>query len=304
MTDHDIGVRFWGVRGSYPVPGKDTLKYGGNTSCIEIRTKNHIIILDAGTGIIGLGEALLKELEGKDGTDSLKITLLISHTHHDHIQGLPFFAPAYHDGTQLNIYGPKTYTLDLLNLLSQTMDPHYSPIQLDDLRSQINIHNLSDNHTLVLGENSDPEIYAGKPPRYSDNDVVVQVMRSYAHPKDGVFIFRIQTNGKSIVYATDTEGYIGGDTRLINFAQQANLLIHDAQYDSEEYGNADFPKQGFGHSTYEMAADVAKAAQVKNLVLFHHDPSHDDRKLENMESKARELFPNTTVGFEGLDFSF
>lgn len=305
MAGNDITVRFWGVRGSYPVPGQSTMRYGGNTSCIEVRAKEHIIILDAGTGIINLGNQLLKEIQQKHSRNTDKpivINLLFSHTHHDHIQGIPYFAPAYLNDCVINFYGPKTFSQDLEQILSVNMAPQYSPIELDELKSKINMHNINENHILVFPENSDtPKVFSQNETKNNTaKNIQVQMMRNYAHPKIGTFIFKIETNGKSIIYATDTEGYIGRDTRLIKFAKDADLLIHDAQYDPKEY----LETQGFGHSTYEMAAEVANAANVKHLVLFHHDPFHDDDKLAEMEVKAKELFPNTTAGAEGLEFTF
>jgi ribonuclease BN (tRNA processing enzyme) len=309
MAGHDMLVRFWGVRGSYPVPGQHTIRHGGNTSCIEIRAKNHLIILDAGTGIINLGNQLMQEMgpgAKKDSNRSLIATMLITHTHHDHIQGLPYFLPAYQMGCALYVFGPKTFSDDLVQILSRTMEPQYSPIGLHELNSRKNIQNLSDNDLLVLSANSEePRICQLHELKHNPHkDVLIRVMRSYAHPKEGVFVFRIEANGKSVVYATDTEGYAGGDVRLIEFSKGADLLIHDAQYDPEEYVDPLFPRQGFGHSTYEMATSVAKAAGVKQLVLFHHDPGHDDTKIADMEARAREIFPNTTAGAEGLEFRF
>ncbi|MFQ5751590.1 MAG: MBL fold metallo-hydrolase [bacterium] len=309
MAGNDLLVRFWGVRGSYPVPGQNTMRYGGNTSCIEVRAKNHIIILDAGTGIINLGKRLLQELQqkaSKGAQQSLAINLLFSHTHYDHVQGFPYFLPAYQLESVLNVYGPKAFSQELAHIISSTMAPQFSPIELDELTAQINIQNINENHLLIFNENSDqPNICTQnqlqQPLR---QDVLIRLMRSYAHPKVGVFAFRVEVNDKSVVYATDTEGYVGGDSRMINFAKEAELLIHDAQYEPEEYTDAKFPKQGFGHSTYEMAANVARTANVKHLVLFHHDPAHDDDKIADMEAKTRGLFPNTTAAAEGLEFTF
>ncbi|MFQ5601918.1 MAG: MBL fold metallo-hydrolase [bacterium] len=306
MAEHDLFVRFWGVRGSYPVPGQSTIRYGGNTSCIEIRAKNHLIILDAGTGIVELGNELLQKFHQQKASSSFIINLLMSHTHHDHLQGLAFFAPAYHPDCVLNIFGPRSFSQDLSQILKATMAPQYSPIELDELNSKMNIQNLTENHILILNDKSEnPQIYAQNHlPGFSKNDVAVKLMRSYAHPKIGVFVIKIEVNNKRLVYATDTEGYVGNDARLIEFARDADLLIHDAQYAPEEYMDANLPKQGFGHSTYEMAARVARTANVKNLVLFHHDPSHDDEKIADMENKTREFFPNTTAGREGLEYTF
>ncbi|MFQ5707170.1 MAG: MBL fold metallo-hydrolase [bacterium] len=307
MAGDDLTVRFWGVRGSYPVPGQNTLRFGGNTSCVEIRAKNHLIILDAGTGIINLGKKLLQEKSANTANHkslAAVATLLITHTHHDHIQGLPYFLPAYEMDYVLYVYGPKTYSDDLAKVLSRSMDPYYSPIRLEELSSQKIIKNLSDQDLLVLGAKSPaPELCTPNGVHINpQKDVIIHILRSYAHPKDGVFVFKIEANSKSIVYATDTEGYAGGDSRLIEFSKGTDLLIHDAQYDPQEYMDVSFPKQGFGHSTYEMAAKVAREADAKRLILFHHDPSHSDAKISEMEKQAQAIFPNTQAGAEGLEF--
>ena len=184
------------------------------------------------------------------------------------------------------------------------MQPQYSPIELDEFKAKMNFHNLHENNTLVFKENSDKPTLVWQNELNNSTDAVVKIMRSYAHPKIGVFFFKVEVNGKSVVYATDTEGYVGNDTRLIEFAKETELLIHDAQYAPEEYLDKSFSKQGFGHSTYDMAAKVASEAGAKRLALFHHDPSHDDDKLADMEAKAKELFPNTMVATEGVEFSF
>ncbi|MFQ5637550.1 MAG: MBL fold metallo-hydrolase [bacterium] len=305
MAGHDILVRFWGVRGSHPVPGTTTLRHGGNTSCVEIRTREHVIILDAGTGIINLGNKLIEERRSSKNTPS-NITLIFSHTHHDHIQGLPFFSPAYEPDCRLHIYGPKSLSENLDHILSKAMSLQYSPIEFNDLTAGIEIHNIMENDVLCFeGRTGQPELLKRSAVKnISKYSTLIRFMRSYGHPRVGVFIFKIEVNGKSVVYATDTEGYVGTDTRLVRFAQNSNLLIHDSQYTPGEYLDVNFPRQGFGHSTYEMAAHVAREAGVKNLVLFHHDPSHDDEKISEMEARAKALFPQTTAGAEGLEFTF
>ena len=131
--------------------------------------------------------------------------------------------------------------------------------------------------------------------------MIVRSLRNLAHPKGGVVNYRISYKGKSVIFATDVEGYVGGDARLVSFANKTDLLIHDAQYRPEEYNGLPVPTQGFGHSTYEMATDVARAAKVKRLALFHHDPSHSDDELKEIESRARKNFKNTFAAFEGQE---
>ncbi len=304
MSSNELSIKFWGVRGSYPVPGKRANHFGGNTSCLEIRANEHIIILDAGTGIINLGNKLVEEMKQNGNSDKnpMNIHIFFSHTHHDHIQGLPFFAPAYLENCTLNFFGPKSFSHGLHDILANTMESHFSPIELDELNSKINIHNINESDIFSFSKNKpNPTITRRNGGgEMKLEDLVVSLMRNYAHPKIGTFVIKAQTKGKSIVYATDTEGYIGGDTRLIDFSQNANLLIHDAQYDVHQYSQM----QGFGHSTYEMAAEVATKANVENLVLFHHDPGHDDGTLAEMETKAKDCFANTAMAYEGLKLMY
>ncbi len=301
MADHDLAVKFWGVRGSYPVPGPGTVRFGGNTSCIEVRTKQHLIILDAGTGIIELGNQLIKKMKTA-GNGPVTANLVFSHTHHDHIQGLLYFAPAYCDNCTLNLYGARSFWQDFEEVLSVNMSPLYSPVELDEFKAQLNFHNLTESkHLLFKADSPTPEVVLNhQASQLGDNEALLTPLRNYAHPKIGTFVFKVETARTKIIYATDTEGYVGGDQRLIRFAQDADLLIHDAQYEPEQY----LQVQGYGHSTYEMAAEVAKAANVKELVLFHHDPYHDDAKLAKIEADAQSVFPNTSVASEGTEIIF
>ncbi|MDZ7373040.1 MAG: MBL fold metallo-hydrolase [candidate division KSB1 bacterium] len=295
-------VRFWGVRGSYPVPGPSTAQYGGNTPCVEVQVNGQRIILDAGTGIIGLGKKLMGEFAAGRGEGKISVVLLISHTHYDHIQGLPFFLPAHSGEGILHIFGPAAMTGEFGDALTRAMLPAYSPLCLDELRSTKVIRSLQESHVVLLGpEDSEPRVLEAvrDQTQLPAGHVLIRAMRSYSHPKGGTYVFRVEAEGKSVVYATDTEGYVGGDARLIAFARGTNLLIHDAQYTTSEYLDPQAPKQGYGHSTVDMAVDVAKAAGAQQLVLFHHDPDHDDNAVREMEAYARRLFPATDAAREG-----
>ncbi len=305
-------IKFWGVRGSYPVPGAKTVRYGGNTSCVEIRNFKHRIILDAGTGIIGLGDQILSEYRAQNDGDpdspnadkSLILSILLSHTHYDHIQALPFFQPAYLSQTSLYVFGPQLLGFDLRESISETMTARYCPVRLEEMNSQKVIANMADTDRLLFqNSNKVPHLISARDglPAIQQEDLLVSMMHSYSHPKDGVFIFKVQNNGHTVVYATDTEGYTGGDSRLIRFAQGADVLIHDAQYTHEEYTDVQDPKQGFGHSTVDMACEVAEKANVKQLVLFHHDPRHDDESMTRVETYACQIFDDVIAAREGLE---
>jgi ribonuclease BN (tRNA processing enzyme) len=184
------------------------------------------------------------------------------------------------------------------------MTERYCPVRLEELNATKIIKNLADSDRLFFrATNNVPEHFCARQefPQTETNDLVISMMRSYAHPKDGVFVFKAVQNGKTVVYATDTEGYSGGDARLIEFAQGADVLIHDAQYTQAEYTDQHFPKQGFGHSTVEMACEVARKAGVAKLILFHHDPHHDDATIARLEQEARAVFLETHAAHEGME---
>jgi phosphoribosyl 1,2-cyclic phosphodiesterase len=298
MNDRFV-VRFRGVRGSHPMPGEATLRVGGNTSCVEVWAGGHLIIIDAGTGIIGLGKDLIRKYRASGEKEPIVATMLFSHTHHDHTQGFPYFEPAYEGPSVLYMFGPKTFYEDIEEALSRAMLAPSFPVALAELKSLKVMSNIEESEIIVLDQGRDPQIlniYHDE--RESSSDAVeMGVMRSHAHP-GGVSIYKISWAGKSMVYASDTESYVGGDTRLIEFARGTDLLIHDAQYTNGEYVTG--PKQGWGHSTPGMAITIAQAAKVKKLALFHHDPSHDDDTLAEIEKKAQEVFPNTILAYEGL----
>ena len=295
MSTNEMKVRFWGVRGSYPTPGLETVKYGGNTACVEVQAGSRTIILDAGTGIIPLGRELART---KRAGETL---LLLSHLHHDHTQGFPFFVPAYLPNAKLHIYGPDGTHQTIKNVLEHNQSSETFPVSLRDMSSSKDIQSVRESQVIVWDEAG--VRVAESTFGVGDDAVVVRIHKSYAHP-GGVFVYRITWRGKSVVYATDTEGYVGTDKRLVKFAKDADVLIHDAQYLDEHYwGQLDgLPStQGYGHSTVTMACEVAASASAGRLVLFHHDPAYADAMLAGMERTAQAQFGEAQAAYEGLE---
>ena len=305
----EFKIKFRGVRGSHPVSASNKLKYGGNTSCVELCANGHKIILDAGTGIIELGNDLVKS-HISTGTSTfdrqpIDAVILFSHSHMDHIQGLPFFKPTYINSTKLNLFGARTQGKDFQQFVSDSIFKLMFPVSLEEVAADIKINNLKETNAIILNPDSnEPEIIrfnSEEEIQAPENAVVITCIKSQTHPKEGVNVFKIKCNDKILIYATDKENYIGGDIKLINFSRGADLLIHDAQYTMEDYISHVSPKQGFGHSTPEMAIEVAKHANVSQLVLFHIDPSYDDNFIEKLEEKVKGLFNNSLFAYENLE---
>lgn len=293
MND-EFTVKFWGVRGSHPAPGAGTVRFGGNTSCVEVRLGGRMLILDAGTGIIPLGHDLAR-------SGVLEATLLLSHLHHDHTQGFPFFTPAYIPGASLHIYGPGASAETLGQVLEANQSPTTFPVTLRDMAAAKDIRSLQETEAVLLGAEG-ISVAAGRSD-VPEETARVRIHRSYAHP-GGVYAYRVEWRGRSLVYATDTEGYVGTDRRLVQFAKGCDLLIHDAQYTEDHYRGrltGSPATQGYGHSTAAMACEVAAAAGVRTLVLFHHDPAYDDPTVAAVEASARTLFPDVRAAAEGME---
>jgi len=267
-----LTVCFWGTRGSIPTPGRATIDVGGETPCVEIRTpEDEIIILDAGTGLRRLGLAL-------ESRTNLHIHLFLSHTHWDHIQGFPFFRPLYNPENEVTLYGPKGVEQGLEDTLKGQMQVTYYPVQLSDLKAHIRFVELREQSINV-------------------NSHTRMTCREFQHP-GGVFAYRIERNGTAVVYGTDVEVETEERAdRMIEFSRSANLLIMDCQFNDEEYRGS---RRGWGHSTPEMAARVAREASVDRLALFHHDPTHDDPFLWGLEREGRALFQQTFLAKDGM----
>lgn len=263
-------IRFWGVRGSIATPGPATAEVGGNTSCVEVQCGETRLVLDAGTGLRGLGAAMLGE--GKPA----RATILLSHYHWDHIQGLPFFPPVYIPSTELEVVGARNGLMSVREALAHQMSAPVFPVHLDDTRAQLRTREVSPGDVFEIGE--------------------ARVTVARGHHPDGVVAYRIEHEGRSVVYATDTEHYACVDPALRALAEGCDVLVYDAQYLPEEYPS----KLGWGHSTYAHGAELARAAGAGQLVLFHHDPSRDDAAVADVERRAQALFLESIAAREGM----
>jgi ribonuclease BN (tRNA processing enzyme) len=293
-------VRFWGVRGSYPTTDRATLGVGGNTACVEVNAAGHQLIFDGGTGIIPLGKEIC------DGDSSRPTAyVFLSHTHLDHVMGLCFFEPLLTAEARSFIFGPGSSRGALARSLRQLTHSHLFPVSIDELKGRKEIYSLQGGEIICLPA-------PGKKPRFEKSrsfdrreteEITITTCMSPAHPRFGVMLYRVNYRDKSLVYATDVEEKEGGYSAIIDFARGADLLIHDAQYRRDEYYSDSKPKKGWGHSTVEMAAEVAKKAGVKRLVLFHHEPTHDDKDIRRIERAAKNIFPRSLTAQEGMEIS-
>lgn len=296
-------LRFWGVRGSYPAAGKDFL-IGGNTTCLEVEVGGRTLIFDAGTGIIRLGKDIMKR--AAQNKSALNLSLIFTHYHQDHTQGMPFFAPIYIPNSQIFFLGPKLGGKDLFDNLKVNMYMPFFPVNFDETGSHKNYYTIEEYKAVIYTpyEDTEPtvvekhlELEKGDEPDL----IKVFVYKNYIHPKDGSFYYRIEYKGKKVVFATDVEGFVGGDQRLIKASQGVDYLIHDCQYLPEVYLSKNFSAQGYGHATPNIAADVAIQAGVKNLILTHHDPNNNDEKVKKVYEMTKELFENTIYSYEVME---
>lgn len=294
-----LGIR--GTRGGYPKPGISTVRYGGNTTCFEIRAGEHLIIVDAGTGIIDLGKEIIADYNTTG--NPMRMSLVFTHHHHDHTQGLPFFEPMLHPMAKIDIFGIKPdKNTSLQEELIRLLQPPVSPLSLEEPSSQVHFRQIRGGDTIVASYKlSEPAVIGihEEPGDTHAESVYIQTLRGKHHPHPGVLFLRINYKNHSIVIATDTEGFIGGDRDLINFTRGADLLLHDAEYDESEYNEGQINHQGWGHSTWRMAVEIAQEANVKQLGLVHHNIEHDDAFLDGIQRKAQALFYETFVAREG-----
>ena len=277
MAEHeDFRVRFWGVRGTVPCPGPDTARYGGNTSCLEVMCGGERLIFDAGTGLRALGRSLA-------GQEPLRSHIFLTHTHTDHINGFPFFRPAYGAKNSFQVWcgHPAGQDGDIQEVLASMMRAPIFPVPLDIMHACIGFHDFEAGQTL-------------RPVR----DVVLQTA-PLNHP-NGATGYRINYGGRSICYVTDTEHREGHlDGTIVELIRGSQLVIYDSTYTEEEYPRF----RGWGHSTWNEGVRLCEAAGAGDLIAFHHDPDHSDADLDRIADELARARPGSKVAREGMVLS-
>jgi phosphoribosyl 1,2-cyclic phosphodiesterase len=266
-------IKFWGVRGSTPAPQPENMRYGGNTSCVEVRVGENLYIFDCGTGFRVLGQALRNEFDGRQ----VSAHVFVSHFHWDHIQGIPFFGPLYDSRENRFQFHCSSRTRSLKRVLEEQMAAPYFPVGLTEMQAHQDFYDLGEGR-IQLG------------------DVTLQTLW-LNHPQ-GCMGFRLETKEGVIVYATDNEpGDAVFDKKVRELAADADVLIYDAQYLPEEYAR----RRGWGHSHWREAINVVTESGARELVLFHHDPDHDDVCIDKVVKQARDYYPRLRAAAEGME---
>jgi phosphoribosyl 1,2-cyclic phosphodiesterase len=266
-------IKFWGVRGSTPTPQLDNMRYGGNTSCVELRMGEHLYVFDCGTGFRNLGKSLAQEFEGRD----LNAHIFISHFHWDHIQGIPFFLPLYGNEESTFIFHSSSRGRRLQSAIEQQMAEPYFPVKMSEMAAHRDFYDIDADRLAMDG-------------------CTVETMW-LNHPQ-GCLGFRVETPEGIVVYATDNEpGDETFDKNVRKLAEGADVLIYDAQYLPEEY---EAKKRGWGHSHWREAVDIVTESGAKKLVLFHHDPDHNDECIDQTLAQARDYYQDIVAAREGM----
>ena len=294
-------MRFWGVRGSLPTPGPDTVIYGGNTSCMEIRADERLLIIDLGSGVRPLGEWLIKNDLKKFG--KVNADILLTHTHWDHIMGFPMFNPIYIPGTELRITGPMSLeSVSLKSIIETQFSYQYWPVREGELSASISYNQIKE-EMIDLGDGltvqskflNHPILCLGYKINYQGKSIVT----IYDHETfQNLFAASAEQDG----FNNDTylEGEIAAaqeNEKIRQFIKGADIVIHDAQYTKEEYST----HTGWGHCSYDHAIETAAGNNVKRLVLFHHEPTRTDAELDELEKKyADNTDPQITMAKEGM----
>ena len=272
MSKSPMRVRFWGVRGSIACPGPSTIRYGGNTPCIEVRCGEHVLVFDAGTGLRPLGLELVKDKNIR------QVDIFITHCHLDHVVGLPFFAPLFRKGYRVRVWAGNLLPANSIErVMRGLMSSPLFPIQIEIFKAAIEFHDFRSGDVLRPHEN------------------VVLRTAPLDHP-DGSNGYRLEYGGRTFALVSDTEGFPGKcDNDLLSLADHADLAVYDATYTEDEIVS----RIGWGHSTWLRGIRLAEKANVKHLCLFHHDPSHDDDFMDTLAAEANDVRAGTVTAREG-----
>ncbi len=269
-------VKFWGVRGSTPTPQLENMRYGGNTSCVEVRVNEQLFVFDCGTGFRNLGKHLISESAGS----ALQAHIFISHFHWDHIQGIPFFAPLYENKDSNFFFHSSSRSRGLQQAIEEQMADPYFPVNMNEMAAHRSFYDIEEG-------------------RIPFSDCTIQ-SKWLNHPQ-GCLGFRLETKDGILVYATDNEpGDPVFDKNVRKLAEGADVLIYDAQYLPDEY---QAKKRGWGHSHWREAVDIVMESGAKELVLFHHDPDHDDACIDNIVKAASGYYPKVRAATEGMQLT-
>ena len=276
-SDHQgqFSICFWGVRGSVACPGAQTVRYGGNTACIEMRVGGERLIFDGGTGLRNLGQSMLAEMP-------VFANMFFTHSHWDHIQGFPFFVPAFVKGNHFRIHGaiaPNGSTIEQ-RLNDQMLHPNF-PVPLQIMGADLEFCDIEVGEVVEIGD--------------------IKISNAMLnHPGEAIG-YRVSYRGKSAAYVSDTEHFPGRlDDNVLELARDADVMIYDCTYTDDEYYDEKSSKVGWGHSTWQEAVKLAKAANVKQLVIFHHDPTHTDDFMDDIVRQTSAAMPNSIVAKEGM----
>lgn len=271
-----VTLTFWGVRGSIASPGVHTVVFGGNTSCVSVECPDTLLIFDGGTGIRKLGQ----HLNAREDLSTVKGHIFLTHMHWDHIQGLPFFSPAFSEDNRFTIYGEGKYRMSLAQILQEQMQRPYFPVNMDTVfRAETKFYEVDVKRTVTIA----PKIWV-TPFRLT-------------HP-NGALGYLLQIHDIKIAYVTDHEHRLGQLSRnVLEMTPEVDALIHDAQYTREQLATT---KKGWGHSAWEDVVELAIQSRVQRLFLYHHDPETSDAELNERQLLAQQCFANTTVAREGL----